>query len=54
MALAMAALVAALSSVALLTPWGVRGALVALVCAWAVWMAAMPVAVIASARRNGG
>jgi Na+-transporting NADH:ubiquinone oxidoreductase subunit NqrE len=50
--LAVAALAAVLGAVALATPWGLRGALIAFVAAWALWMALMPVAVIASAVRS--
>jgi hypothetical protein len=52
-ALAAAAIVAlVLTAVAVATPWGVRGALVGFAGTWALWMALMPVAVIASAVRN--
>lgn len=41
-----------LAAVALATPWGPTGALIAFAGAWGLWMVLMPVAVIASAVRR--
>jgi hypothetical protein len=45
-------LLCVLAALALATD--VRTALLVLVCGWAIWMAAMPVVVIAAARRSPG
>jgi len=50
--LAVAVMAVLLAVVALATPWGPRGALIAFAGTWALWMALMPVAVIASALRR--
>jgi hypothetical protein len=50
--LAMTVTVLACLLAALALTVGVRVTLIALVCAWAAWMAVMPVVVIAVARRN--
>jgi len=47
-----AAIVAVLAAIALGTPWGARGALIAFAGVWGLWMVLMPVAVIASAMRS--
>lgn len=52
LAVVVAVVAALLTAVALATPWGLRGALIAFVAAWGAWMVLMPVAVIASAVRN--
>jgi hypothetical protein len=50
--LAVAAMVAVLAAIAVGTPWGARGALIAFAALWGLWMVLMPVAVIASAVRR--
>ena len=50
--LAAAVIVAVLATIALGTPWGARGALIAFAAVWGLWMVLMPVAVIVSAVRS--
>jgi hypothetical protein len=50
--LALATVVASLGTIALATPWGARGAVIAFAAVWGLWMVLMPVAVIASALRR--
>ncbi|HEX5908899.1 MAG TPA: hypothetical protein VFY44_00305 [Thermoleophilaceae bacterium] len=47
-----AAIAAVLATIAVATPWGARGALIAFAAVWGLWMVLMPVAVIASAVRR--
>ena len=48
----LATVAALLAAIALGTPWGPRGALIAFAAVWGAWMVLMPVAVIASALRR--
>jgi len=50
--LVVAATVSVLATIAVGTPWGARGALIAFAAVWGLWMVLMPVAVIASAVRR--
>ena len=50
--LVLAVVVALLATIALGTPWGPRGALIAFAAVWGAWMVLMPVAVIGSALRR--
>jgi len=50
--LVLTSVVGLLTTIALATPWGARGAVIAFAGAWGLWMVLMPVAVIASALRS--
>lgn len=50
--LTVAGIAALLAAIALLTPFGARGALIAFAAAWGLWMVLMPVAVIVGSLRQ--
>lgn len=52
--LTVVAVAALLTLIAVATPWGARGALIAFAGTWGLWMVLMPVAVIAASLRRSG